>query len=164
MKQIFGCIAILFLTTTFAQSSDPLTAFDFWVGEWEATWTGPNNQDLKGTNIIAKTTGGKVIQENFTDPNNNFIGTSISVYSTKDSLWHQAWADNSGGYINLIGTIDGDKRIFTTLPQTKNGQTLIYRMVFYEIKEDSFTWDWEVSTDYGLNWTLSWQIHYRRIK
>jgi hypothetical protein len=43
------------------------------------------------------------------------------------------------------------------------GGTIISRMVFYDISEDSFTWDWESSTDDGDNWTLNWRIEYSRV-
>jgi hypothetical protein len=35
-------------------------------------------------------------------------------------------------------------------------------MVFYNIKADSFTWDWETSKDGGENFQLSWRISYQR--
>ena len=95
---------------------------------------------------------------------NNFNGISISVFSPADSLWHQAWADNSGGYINLIGKVEGEKRYFETPVEKKGDKTIIRRMVFYNITADSFTWDWELSNDGGKTWALQWQILYERAK
>jgi len=45
---------------------------------------------------------------------------------------------------------------------TPNGIIIQQRMIFYEIKKDSFTWDWENSTDYGKTWSLQWRINYKR--
>jgi hypothetical protein len=96
--------------------------------------------------------------------NAGFLGTSISVYNPKTTQWHQAWADNGGGFFNFIGEIDGEKRIFKTLPIEKDGKIRIQRMVFYEIQRDSFTWDWEGTQDGGQTWNLLWRINYTRKK
>ncbi len=162
MRNLFFLLLTISFTS-FSQDDNPLDDFDFWVGEWNAIWYGPDSVRIFGSNSITKTLDGNVIQENFEDPNNNFLGTSISVYSLADSTWHQAWADNTGGYINLIGSRDGEKRILTTIPVDKGNQTIVYRMVFYNIKDNKFTWDWEKSTDGGATWNLSWRIHYTRI-
>jgi hypothetical protein len=43
----------------------------------------------------------------------------------------------------------------------KNGKQISMRMVFYNIKQDSFDWDWQSSED-GTAWKSNWLIHYRR--
>ncbi len=138
------------------------TLFDFWVGDWEATWTNSAGQIVKGTNKIVKILDGKVIQENFSFATGKFKGTSISVYNAARQSWHQAWADTQGGYIDLEGDVEGHKRIFKTRVREKDGQKIIQRMAFYNIKHDSFVWDWELSKDGGLTWQLQWRINYVR--
>ena len=145
-------------------SKEDLSKLDFWVGKWNLTWEGGT-----GTNLIEKKLDGRVIQENFTATDGNYkgyLGTSISTYNPNDGKWHQAWADNQGGYIDLIGIMDGDTRIFQTTNTRKlpNGKESISRMRFYDITEDAFTWDWEASTDGGETWNLSWRINYSRVK
>jgi hypothetical protein len=135
--------------------------FDFWVGDWELSWSNPDGSVSKGKNKIEKIVAGKVIQENFAD-SNGFIGTSISVFNKTKKTWHQAWADNSGGYFNFIGEKEGDKRIFKTEPKKIGENTFVLRMVFYDIKSDSFVWDWQRSNDNGLTWSLNWRINYKR--
>ena len=162
--------ALLFLSFIFvglssnAQDSAILKAFDFWVGEWEANWIDAKGNMKIGHNVITKTLDGKVIQENFSDPSSNFLATSISVYSTADSTWHHAWADNNGGYINLTGFVDQNVRIFQSEPVKKDDKTIIRRMLFYNIQPKSFEWDWEISEDGGKTWKLAWHITYIRIK
>lgn len=148
--------------TTLAQSLQSENEYDFWVGEWNATWKNADGTEVHGSNMIEKTLDGKVLQEHFNDPNTGFKGTSISVYNPRNKSWHQAWADNQGGYFNFIGETDGEKRIFKTLPVEKNGKTIILRMVFYNITDTSMTWDWESSNDGGKTWNLNWQIEYTR--
>ena len=145
------------------QALDTAQWFDFWVGKWEGTWTEGEGKIGKGTNEIIRTVDGKVIQESFqiqAGSSKGFKGTSISVFNPKQRSWHQAWADNQGGYYNLVGSKEGNKRIFATLP--KDG--VIQRMVFHSIQETSMIWDWEVSSDHGKTWKLLWRIDYKRLE
>lgn len=163
MYKFLVLFSIFLSTFSFAQD-DVKNAFDFWVGEWDAYWKPNDSTVVRGSNTISRTCDGSVIYENFADTTNDFFGNSISVWSPVDSLWHQAWADNQGGFLNLVGVIDGDRRIFQSEPVAINDKTVIRRMVFYEIKEESFKWDWEVSVDGGETWNLRWQILYTRKK
>lgn len=162
MRSLFSILFFIFSSNVICQDTSILSAFDFWVGEWDAKWTAANGNEIIGHNTITKELDGKVVREQFSDPSTGFLGTSISVFSPADSLWHQAWADNSGGYIDLVGVIDGEKRIFQTQPVVSVDKTIIRRMVFYNIQPDSFDWDWEISQDGGKTWTLSWAIKYTR--
>ena len=96
-----------------------LNAFDFWVGDWELHWMNPDSSFTYGSNEIVRTLDGKVIQENFVDPISGFKGSSLSVFSLADSTWRQTWADNSGGYLEFQGVIEGDNRIFSNKTSTK---------------------------------------------
>jgi len=136
--------------------------FDFWVGEWDLTWTNSKGQIQKGTNHIEKILDGKVIRENFSFASGTFKGTSISVYNPAKQTWHQAWADTQGSYFDFEGDVEGENRIFKTRIKEQNGQKIIQRMVFYDIKPNSMKWDWEVSKDGGLTWQLQWHINYVR--
>lgn len=42
------------------------------------------------------------------------------------------------------------------------GKEITQRMVFYNISENTFDWNWESSTDNGENWKLNWKIKYSR--
>ncbi len=140
--------------------------FDFWVGQWDLTWDLGEGKVGHGVNNIVKTLDGKVIQENFeaTDAGQNtgFKGTSISVFNPNTKTWHQAWADNQGGYFNFTGEVDDNRRIFKTQSFSQGDKTIVLRMVFYDIQEDSFTWDWERSDNNGESWSLQWRINYKR--
>ena len=168
MKKVMILGMLLMLTCLTVQGQDkPETYFDFWLGKWEATWDEGEGKVGKGTNYIHKTLDGKVIQENFEiteGQNKGFKGKSFSVYNPKKNVWKQAWADNQSGYFDFVGEIDGDKRIFKTAVFEKGDKKIIQRMVFYNIKKDSMTWDWEISTDGGENWKLSWRINYKKIE
>lgn len=167
MKLKIAILIFILVTSSFSsfsQSTQTMNDYDFWVGEWTATWVKQDGTKIQGTNKIEATLDGKVLQEHFYDPSTNFKGTSISVFNPKTSVWHQAWADNQGGFYNFVGETKGDKKIFKTLPKTMSDKVIIQRMVFYNITNDSMTWDWESTTDGGQNWTLIWRIEYTRNK
>lgn len=167
----FILIILCFITgISFAQpnpqkpcSSPEASQFDFWIGDWTLTW----NDSLHGTNKIEKMFGNCTVHENFSDPKMGYLGQSWSVYNANYKRWEQTWVDNQGGYIALTGGKVGDSLILTTAEQTvplKMSATgkLISRMVFYNIKSNSFDWNWESSTNSGDTWKPNWKIHYAR--
>jgi hypothetical protein len=164
MKKVILVFLFGIITHQSKAQLDSLT-FDFWVGKWAATWQNSKGETETGTNLIEKILDERVLQEHFeilSGGNKGFKGTSISVWNSRNKTYHQAWADNQGGYFNFTGEVDGDKKIFKTSPRASGDQTIIQRMVFYDIKENSFTWDWESSTDNGDTWSLNWRINYSR--
>ncbi len=146
----------------------PEDDYDFWVGKWKVSWEEAQGKLGSGTNHITKILDQTVIQEHFEileGQSKGFKGTSISVYNPNSQQWKQAWADNQGAYYDFTGKKDGDRRIFqTAVVEQADGKRFTQRMVFYDIQEDSLTWDWESSSDGGKNWKLNWRIHYERMK
>lgn len=146
---------------------DSANYFDFWVGKWKVRYDQGDGVKEYGLNVIDRILDGKVIRETFeltSGQNKGFKGTSISVFQPRLNRWKQGWADNSGGYFDFEGTFEGNKRIFKTRVVERGNQRIQQRMVFYDIKADAFTWDWELSTDGGSTWSLSWRIFYERIE
>lgn len=168
MRFCFTVVLILVFSVLNAQAlpENPEHYFDFWVGEWSASWDEGDGQRGYGTNHITKTLDGIVIHENFeiiAGKSKGFKGTSISVYETKTKKWKQAWADNQHGFLYFTGKFEGDKRIFQTeISKDEAGNQNTQRMVFYAIRPDAMTWDWESSKDGGKTWTLNWRIDYLR--
>jgi hypothetical protein len=140
--------------------NDPKSSeFDFWIGNWSLTW----NDTSKGTNSVNRVLDGCVVQENFSDPVQQFTGSSWSVYNPQTALWQQTWVDNQGGYIVLTGKFEKGEMILSTAPVTlKNGKQSVSRMIYYNIQRGSFDWSWENTTDNGNTWKLNWKIHYQR--
>lgn len=143
------------------------TTYDFWLGQWQVSWTNADGSKGSGTNHIFKVLDDKVLEENFVITNGGqagFKGKSLSVYNSQNNTWHQAWADNQGGYFDFYGSVVGDKKMFSTHPSEKDGKVIQQRMVFYDISDDQFTWDWESTSDGGKTWNLQWRINYTRLK
>lgn len=165
---------LFFLWMTIAPLSNAQTSiidlkpeqyFDFWLGEWELTWEDTDGTEGRGTNHIERVLGGKVIKENFeahSGAYKGFKGKSYSVYNSRTGEWKQTWVDNSGGYLDFTGELDGEKRIFKRKGLSPQGKEILQRMVFYNISKNSLTWDWEISEDNGETWELRWQINYER--
>lgn len=165
---IVACICFGFVS--FAQtanqkpcSSPEASQFDFWVGDWIATWS----DTLHATNHIEKMFGNCTVHENFFNPQTNYSGQSWSVYNANYKQWQQTWVDNQGGYINLTGGVVGDSLVLTTAERTvpvsvSPSVKIVSRMVYYHIQPNSFDWSWEASTDGGKSWKQNWLIHYHR--
>jgi hypothetical protein len=128
--------------------------------QWNLTW----NDTLHGSNRVEKMFGNCTIHENFSDAAKVFLGQSWSVYNPASQQWQQTWVDNQGGYIPLTGGMQGDSMVLKTAErQTPKGIQQM-RMVYHNIRADSFDWSWDASTDKGLTWKTNWKIHYERRK
>jgi hypothetical protein len=145
-----------------AQPTAP-DAYDFWIGTWNAEWTNPDGTKGQATNRITRIMG-RVLHEHFVDTTSRFEGMSMSVLDPKDSLWHQAWADNQGSYFNFIGERADGMPAFRTLPKKRGDKVIVQRMLFKDIAPNAFTWDWQLSEDGGRTWSLKWRIQYTRAR
>ena len=169
MKHLLLSILLLLFVSSNALNAQEIALpenleqyFDFWLGKWDASWDEGDGKQGKGTNHITKIMDGKVVQEDFrilSGKSKGFKGGSLSVYQVRKKQWKQAWADSQGGYFDFTGKFDGNKRIFQTTPDSTG---FTQRMVFYDIQENQFTWDWEASKDGGKTWKLNWRIFYVR--
>lgn len=154
---------------SYAQTSHnelkPEQYFDFWVGTWDLSWEDFDGTIARGTNHIERILDGKVIEEKFeaySGTYEGFKGMSYSVYNPRTGEWKQTWVDNNSGYLDFTGEFDGKKRIFKRKGVNPQGKEILQRMVFYDITDNSLTWDWEISEDAGETWQLRWRIFYER--
>ncbi len=142
---------------------------DFWLGEWELRSMIPDISSESGWkiekagNIIRKILGGCVIEENFDGSTleSSLVGRRYSTYRKNDGKWYQTWVDNSGSYLPFIGIFEDDRTIFR-MERERDGKKFLSQMVFYNIEQNSLTWDWESSRDNGKTWILLWRIEYSR--
>jgi hypothetical protein len=134
---------------------------DFWVGDWNAAWQGGH-----GTNHVTKEMNGCVIHEHFAAAASAgrpaLHGESLSSYQPANLMWRQTWVDDQNGYFHLSG---GREQDGTFVLQTirMGREPHMTRMIFQDIKPDSFTWRWQMSDD-GETWKDAWVIHYTRLK
>ena len=137
------------------------TDLDFWIGKWNATWEGGH-----AINTISKVLDEKVIHEEFIQDKGSsplLHGRSWSVFNPVTNSWAQTWVDNQGAYLDFKGDYVNGNFVFSRTFENK-GKTISQRMVFHDIKADSFSWDWESSADGGQTWNNLWKINYTKAK
>lgn len=147
-------------------SSPEVAEFDFWIGEWNLIWPaaqtgGTVGEVAKGTNRIERLFERCVIAEHFATADDSFLGRSWSVFDPAAGVWRQTWVDNRGGYLVLTGGFDGEKMELRTDATERDGELVVNRMVFSDIRADSLAWAWQRSTG-GESWDDLWTISYRR--
>ena len=136
---------------------------DFWVGEWDLSWTQADGSIGKGQNIISHDPYGNcVIMENFDGaPAMNFKGMSVSTFHKPAGLWRQAWVDDNGGYFSLYGGPQDDGTF--KLDMERLTEAAPYRrMVWKNIESDSLDWHWQGKTKEDDEWADLWVINYQR--
>ena len=177
------CLIIAALTSVLASGQDQGSSalpsspcshpfsnqFDFWLGEWEGSWPGgqmgtPEGETGNATNSISKKLGDCVVFEQFQWVKGAFEGKSFSVYDPNRDVWQQTWVDNQGGYLVFSGKYQDGKMELRTAELERQGEKSISRMVFVNITENSFDWNWQRSVDGGKTWIDLWNIHYKRMQ
>ena len=162
---LISCLSLQCFAQKPVKNLEPSEYYDFWLGEWELTWQDPDGETQRGRNVITRILNGKVIKEDFealTGAMAGYKGKSYSVYIPEISEWKQTWVDSDGDYLDFLGSIEGEKRIFSRSTKNSEGKTVLQRMVFYDIKKSSFMWNWEQSKNNGKSWDILWKITYRR--
>ena len=133
----------------------PEHQFDFWLGNWDATW----GEDGMGTNSVTRILDGKIVQEDFRA--SALHGLSFSSYDSERKVWCQTWVDNNGTYLDFTGGFENGQMILTR-DAIVRGEKCKQRMIWYDIQPEQFNWNWERSDDEGKTWRVLWQIHYIR--
>lgn len=138
--------------------------FDFWIGDWLLEWQDTAGHIQSGRNAIRKEYDGCVIYESFSDSFRSFHGMSVSVFNPTTKQWQQTWVDNTGSYLDFAGEFKDGQMILSRHARNQKGVVWLQRMVWYDISDEAFTWNWERSDDQGMNWRILWKIRYTRIQ
>ena len=177
MRRYQAVLVCLFLLAQFSTAQSKPTApdpcavaeqrqFDFWVGEWDATWPGAKAGEVQsGSNSIRRVLDSCVVEENFSGGADMHLrGKSFSIYDTRAGNWKQTWVDNEGGYLDFTGEFKDGQMILSREAIRPDGTRVLQRMVYKNIAAQEFDWSWESSKDNGKTWQVVWPIHYRRRK
>jgi hypothetical protein len=137
--------------------------FDFWVGEWNASWPAGGGQPAgQGRNSITRVLDGCVVEENFSGEKSMPLrGLSVSTFNARLGKWQQTWVDNQGGYLDFVGGWNGKEMILSREATTPKGDKIWQRMVWKNITPKGFDWSWESSKN-GKDWQVMWPIKYER--
>lgn len=147
---------------TYGCDSPESKQLDFWVGDWELSYTAAGKL-AKSRNRITKTLDGCVVLEEFSGaPGTKLDGRSYSTFDRATKRWKQVWVDNTASYLDFEGTtVEGNMAFARSV--ARDGKTTHQRMVFRDVKVDSLKWLWQSSAD-GQAWKTLWEIEYRRVK
>jgi hypothetical protein len=133
-------------------------ALDFWIGDWTVSWPGGT-----GTNQIRRILDDHVVEEVFEchGSDGSLYGRSHSVLDATDGHWKQTWVDSSGAYLDFVGILV-DRRI-SFQRSALDEHNVLQRMVWLNVRDDSFHWEWQRSVDHGVSWQVSWPLSYLRV-
>ncbi|NNE68017.1 MAG: hypothetical protein HKN33_15755 [Pyrinomonadaceae bacterium] len=86
--------------------------------------------------------------------------TQLRVFLPKEKKWKVAWISNATAY-GTFDAVEKEGELIMTPPPVK-GRPL-RRIIFYDIKKDSFLWRREISEDKGKTWETRFFIKATRI-
>ena len=138
-------------------------ALDFWVGDWEAF--DDKGQRIGSNHISRDEYGDCVIAEHFRMADGSMIGHSVSIYRPGLKQWRQTWVDSQNGFFDLTGgPVSGGDHIFALENKRVTETQAHQRMIWQDVKPDSFTWRWQQRAKADDSWADSWVIFYKRKK
>lgn len=95
------------------------------------------------------------------DPNKRQIGTNIRIYNKDKNEWIMAWLTKAGQRVDVYSAeSDGEKIVMYTPPLTEGAKHR--RITFFDMRQNSFEWKMEYSTDGKTNWLEVYRIHGKR--
>ena len=133
---------------------------DFWVGEWEVSWSAARGESGLGTNRVTRDHGGCVIVERYQDNSTSFSGSSISSYRSSLGRWTMTFMATGGFYFEAKGGPAADGSVEFLIAPPAPGQPE-GRIRFEQIQRDSFTWRFQLRPA-GGEWTDTTVSQYRR--
>ena len=120
------------------QELDAARQFDFWLGEWDCSWSDERAAGTSGTNSVYLDLGGCIVVENFDGrPSLDFQGLSFSVYDRKARRWKQTWVDSQGSYLDFAGGFDSG--VMELRRWAKTTAQSVFRTRWENIERDSST-------------------------
>ncbi|MDE1466555.1 hypothetical protein [Aurantiacibacter sp. D1-12] len=140
-------------------SGEEFRAFDFWVGEWDVS---PNGSDQQvATSKIESVSNGCAIRETWM-PLNGGGGTSTTALDPRSGVWHQQWIGAQPGEVHFHGgLVDGAMILTGYWGRNQAGQPNLVRMTYTVQEDGAVRQHGQASTDHGLTWSDSFDLIYR---
>lgn len=134
--------------------------FDFWVGRW--TVTSPNGTPA-GTNDVTLELNGCALHEHWQGAGGS-KGESFNMWENTTRQWHQMWVSDQGGSLVLTGGLTAGRMVMQNrVPALQTPGTMtINRITWTKIDADHVRQLWDVSTDEGKTWQVSFDGLYTR--
>jgi hypothetical protein len=132
--------------------------FDFWIGEWNVT---AEDGRTLGTNIITRVLDGCALLESWTGAAGG-TGHSLNAWDRTTGKWRQTWIDNSGGRLELTGTLQGGGNMLLANQDTTAEGAVVRQRLSFEPTAYGVRQKWERSRDDGKTWEVLFDGQYRR--
>ena len=132
---------------------------DFWIGEWDVSIKGQQ----VGTNVITSEEKGCLVHENWRDARGG-TGQSFNFYNRQDGKWHQVWVSSTGAVLDLAGNYEDGRLLYKGKGRRPDGAEVQHELAFSANADGTVRQHWQVSTDGGKTWTVTWDGLYTRKK
>ena len=128
---------------------------DFWLGSWTAV-AAPGTQ--AGTAEVRADLNGCLLQQDFVGKN-GYRSRSFLFWDFAEDRRFRTLADNTGGYLQLSGNLDGERMVLTGTDQGPDGASFQVRNTL--APEGSGVLEtWQVSRDGGATWKEAMNLRY----
>jgi hypothetical protein len=152
--------------------ADELMLFGQFVGAWDLDITnmppGGSETRVQGEVHFAWGLEGRAVVDVWIAPRRSlrdgatagFYGTTIRFYDPEIAAWRSTWvAPDNGVVMAFIGRRTGDEIVL----EGEFTQGTLSRWIFSEITPTRFHWREIHSTDGGTTWTITQEMHARRV-
>lgn len=143
--------------------------FDYLLGDWEFSAENSQYGKMHGFWSAVRLDAGKQILDEYrvVGPKGEtyYLTTTIRAYNSALNQWELVSMDQGTGLQNVgTGHRDGAEMHIEQKFSGPNATTSIWRIRYYDIRSDGFSWAADRSTDSGKTWTKDFQrLEARRI-
>lgn len=159
-------IALLAAAPLFAQSHDK--DFDYLLGDWEFTADSKQYGKFSGFwSAVRVGDGGPILDEYraVAGDGSNYVTRTLRAYNGRRNQWELVSTDGASGLQNFgTGHREGDEMRIEQKFGVGTATPSIWRIRYYNIQPDRFSWAADRSADDGKTWVTNFQrIEARRI-
>ena len=142
--------------------------FDYLLGDWEFTAVSKQWGDMHGFWSAVRLDKGQVIDEYRIVGDSGqtyYVTTTVRNYNGVDDRWELVSADAGRGLLDFgTGKKVGNEMHIEQTFGVAAGQPSVWRIRYYNIQPDHFSWSADRSTDGGRTWVAAYQtIEAKRI-
>ncbi len=146
----------------------PETDFDYLLGDWSFSARHQEYKEFAGRWSAVRLADGQILDEyRILDDKHAtiYVTTTLRNYNATARRWELIGADAGGGLLDF-GTANrvGNEMHIEQRFEVAAGKPALWRIRYYNIQPDKFSWTADRSTDNGKTWTKAYlQIEARRI-
>jgi hypothetical protein len=143
--------------------------FDYLLGDWEFSAENSQYGKMHGFWSAVRLDAGRQILDEYrvVGPKGEtyYLTTTVRAYNSALNQWELVSMDRGTGLQNVgTGHRDGAEMHIEQKFSGPNATTSIWRIRYYDIRPDGFSWAADRSTDSGKTWTKDFQrLEARRI-